>query len=1060
MPPSAILRLLPTLLAAVLVTCAGVASFAWVAEPAHADDEEKARKGFDFGGDGKKGRSTTSKDGSRASRASATGAEGPRTEVEEEIAELRSWPDRRATRAAEKLFLRGTEIVPVLVKTLDDGDPAVQAGAAWVLGKVGEPAHVPIILRAAAKRPNASRASVFFKAAYGLDATVTRRWLISFLTLSTKPVFRDKAAEFLATKVGPEDQSRILNLLEADKPHVRIAGLRLLVPAEVPDADERLIQALSDLAPAVAYEATRLLATRGDAPMVTRLNAMARDGSARERSYATLALVEIARANGSNPFEPETVAELTGRRGILHPERLPRGTAAVGLAFGALDSRDPNVAVLLDGRVIDTLINTLGGSHFRDFGSFSPSAFAALRRLSGQNLPDTAVAWAKWWSNARASFRARRPLQELDPADVPQAYVGFEAIEDTGRRIQVSFVAEGGAERKGAYLLKRPVFEGLVAFLEDEGLFEGEERGGSLASEHVAVTLGVLNQRKRMTVSAEIVGAEEAEKRANKQKYDRIKMRMEALADANVWQRYRDADKWPDHLAWWKTNVDPLMQASPAERKAMLQSAIVYSYDDLEDDVARAEALARLQSMQAQLTGAEVRHLVTQLTTGDAFGRMESDALLWVIAQGHEDVHEELIEAVAARQEPEAQRILAGLLLEGGVERIRSAFADERPVVRSAAAHAARLYVESDDVRALEPQERVAAYGRLRPGLEVLSVDADPTVSVRALLALAYLGEPGIVQKLEELYRGGNFNVKLEVTRALGYVPDRSAHQLLTRVMAEERKDGKSGALRAAALESMARTNHKDAVRLLRYYLLNDKDDRVQEAAGRTLAELGTDEARFAIIEHLTGGEPDPERRARLVDVLGRFDGPIIPSLLRKYLGDRDSRVQAAAALRAADHNMSEAFPFLLRLLRKGRGVQRDLAREALENLTSVRFNEQGYTALAQEYEEWYEDPRIKGRSDRHWFREALKRKGYDVGPLNFYLEDKQDFGAVPMLTRAMRDNDPIIRRNANIALERMTGRSFGTVDRDTSLADAERVADQWAGWLLRLRSGARKPPR
>ena len=1048
-------RLLPILALGALVALTTA-----LATPARADDEEKARKGFDFGGDSKGGTPTPEPKSKGRTRPSATGAGMPQTPIEEEIVQLRSWPDRKATRAAEKLFLRGTEIVPVLVQTLNQGDPSVHAGTAWVLGKVGEPAHVPIILRAAAKRPNASRASVFFKAAYGLDAKVTRRWLISFLTLSTKPIFRDKAAQFLATKVGPDDQDRILNLLDADKPHVRIAGLRLLVPAEVPDADERLIQALGDLAPAVAYEGTRLLAARGTPEMTTRLNGMARDAGARERSYAILALVEIARASGGNPFEPETVAELTGRRGILHPETFPRGTAAVGLAFGALDSRDPNVAVLLDSRVIDTLINSLGGSHFRDFGSFAPSAFAALRRLSGKDLPDTAVAWAKWWSGARASFRARRPLQDLDPADVPQAYVEFEAIDATGRRTMVSFVAEGGAERKGAFLLKRQVFEGLVGFLEDEGLFAQEERGGSLAAEHVAVTLGVLNQRKRMTVSAEVVGAGEVEKLSNKQKYDRMRMRMEALLDTNIWQRYRDADKWPDHLAWWKQNVDPLMQASPEERKAMLQSAIVYSYDDLENDMQRAEALGRLQAMEAHLTSAEVRQLVGQLTSATTFGDMEADALKWIIAQGHEDAREEMLEAVANRREPEAQLILAGMLADAGVERIRSAFADERPIVRASASHASRLYVESDAVRELEPQERVAAYGRLRPGLEVLSVDEDPAVSVRALLALAYLGEPGIVKKLEQLYRGGNFNVKLEVTRALGYVPDRSAHQLLTRVMAEERSDGKSGALRAAALEAMARTNHKDAVRLLRFYLLNDRDDRVQEAAGRTLAELGTDEARFAIIEHLTGGEPDSERRARLVDVLGRFDAPIVPTMLRKYLGDRSATVQASAALRAADHNMSEAFPFLLRLLRKGVGVKRDHAREALEDLTVVRFNETGYTALAQEYESWYEDPRIKGLTDRHWFREALKKKGYDVGPLNTYIEDKQDLSAVPMLTRALRDHDPLIRRGAAIALNRLTGRSFGKVTRDTSLADAEKIADQWAGWLLRLRSGARKKDR
>ncbi|MDA1195939.1 MAG: HEAT repeat domain-containing protein [Planctomycetota bacterium] len=1028
--------------------CAGCA-FGGLLAPARADDDEKARKGFDFGPD-EPGATPTQPGTAGGARAPSSASS-----TDPDIAELVSWPDRVAMRAAERLFLRGTEVIPTLVQLLDGGDDKLQAGAAWVLGKIGEPAHVPMILRAAAQRPNASRASVFFEAAYGLDADVTRRWLISFLTLSTKPVFRDKAAEYLATRVSEDDQDRILNLLDADKAHVRIAGLRLLVPARVPDADERLVQALSDLDAAVAYEGARLLAQRNTDAMIRRLNALAQEAGARERGYAILALVEMARAQTSNPIEEATVAEMTGRRGLLHPEAFSRGTAAIGLAYGALESRDPNVAVLLDGRVVDTIINTLGGSHFRDFGSFSPSAFAALRRLAGRDLPDTAVAWAQWWRDSRATFRARRPLQKLDPADVAQAYVLFESVDANGRRASAEFVAEGGAERKAALLLERRVFEGLVAFLDAEGLFSHSESGGARSGEHVSVTLGVMNQRKRMTVSSDVVGAGEIERLGNRQQFQRLKMRMDALADANVWQRYRDTDQWADALTFWKTNVESFAQASPAERTAMLQAAIVYAYDDLPDDLARAEALARLQHIEARLTASESKQLLTQLTQGQAFGRLEAEAVTWVVMQSRQDMRDPLIEALAPRRETDAQLILAQLLLDSGVERIRQAFADERPAVRAAASHAARLFVESEAARVMTPEDRLAANDRLRPGLEVLSLDDDPTVSVRALLALGYLGDGTVVQKLEDLYRGGDFNVKLEVTRALGYIPGQGAHQMLTRVMAEERSDGRSAALRAAALESMARTNHKDSIRLLRYYLLNDRDEEVRESAGRVLAELGTDEARFSIIEHLTGGEPDAERRARLVDVLGRFKSEIVPVMLRRYLGDRSSAVQAAAALRAADHNMSEAFPFLLQLLRKGMGAQRDQARMALENLTSVRFDESGYTALAQRYEEWYEDPRIKGLTDRHWFREALKRKEYDTGPLGPYVEGEQDVGALPLLIRILRDADPLLRRNAAVALRRLTSRDFGNVDRGTSQSEADQAADQWSRWLERIRSGA-----
>ncbi len=1015
--------------------------------PARADDE-KARSGFDFGGKGDKpttkGPATKAPKGTPAAPVSNDPIDGY-------IAKLRTWPDRKATRAAENLFLAGKETVPYLVRTLKEGDPAVQAGAAWVLGKVGEAVHVQVILGAAAKRTNASRAEVFFNAAFGLDPQETKDWLISFLTLSSKPVFRQKAAEFLAGKVGAPDRHRIIQLLESEKAAVRIAGLTLLAPAAVDDVDERLVQSLSDLSPSVSHAASRLLAKRADAALVKRLNAYAREAGARERAYAIIALVETARANVSNPFEDTTVVELTGRRGLLHPEKLSRGAAAVGLAYGALDSRDPSIGNLLDGRVVDTLISTVGGAHFRDYSSVSPSVFAALRRLSGRDLPDTAVAWAQWWQTNRASFRARRPLQKLEATDVARAYVRFDAIAANGRRRAATFIAEGGAERRGAFLLHRRVFEGLVSFLEGEGLFSVVERGGERANEHVAVTLGVLNQRKRMTVSAETIGLDEPERQDHRRKYERIRMRMNALIDANLWQRYRDTDKWPDVQSFWKTNVELMAQAEPDQRRALLQSAIVFAFDDLPDDVARAEALALLQQEDGRLLKAEARHLAQELTKRESFGRMEADALRWVIQQGHDEVREEIVSAVAVRRESEARTILAGLLLDGGVERIRKAFADERPSMRAAGAHATRLLVESGQMRSMSDEQVAAVYERLRPGLEVLSMDKEePSVSIGALIGLAYIGEPGIVQKLEQLYHGGSFSAKLEVTRALGYIrSDPDSHRFLTRVMAEERKDERSGALRAAALEAMARSNHRDAVRLLRYYLLSDRDPSVRETAGRTLANLGTDEARFALVEHLTGGEPDPERRARLVDVLGRFEGDIVPALLRSYLGDRDARVRHAAALRAAGHNMAESFPFLLQILRKGEGKQRDEALVAIENLTSTRFAERGYSAVAQRYEEWYDDPRMRAKSDRVWFREALKRKGYDVGPLAAYLEGKQELGAGPLLVRVLRDDDAVLRRNAALALERLTGHREGDrIERGTPAAEAARAADLWSRWL------------
>lgn len=1013
---------------------------ALAAPPAGADD--KARKDFDFGKPDPAAPARPEAGG--VARPPADAPPGPPSALAAEIEGLKGWPARPARRAAEALFLRQQEAVPALVAALEGGAADVQAGAAWVLGKVGEPAHVNVILKCAARRDNAHRVAEFFQAAYELSPQATKRWLVSFLTIANRPVFRAAAADFLAANANAEDRPAVLALLESDQPAVRATALRLLVPAGVPDAVDRVVRALSDPTPEVAYAAARELARVEDPALLTRLNEVAREDGARERAYATLALIEIARATSGNPFEAATTEALAGRRGLLHPERLSRGAAAAGLAFGALEAEDPALSALLDGTVVDVLIDTVGGAHFRDFGSVAPSVFAALRRLSGRDLPNTAVDWARWWQQARTGFRARRPLKKVEASDLLRAWVGYLALDAQGRRRSAEFVPQGGVVRPGAIVLRPPVFEALVAFLEDQGIFAAQDRGLVRSDEHVTVTLGVLNQRRRMQLGPERAGADAAAQEANARAYATVRMRLDSLLDANLWQAYRDLDAPGDALAWWDATDRKMAQAGPEERTALLQSAIVAAYDDLPDDLARADALLKLRAMDRPLAEADAEALAEVLGASPSFGRMEADAVRWLLAGGQERPRAVVVERLAERVEPDARELLAGVLFDRGVEAVREAFADPRPGMRAAAAQAARLHVEQAAGSAAAALDREALADRLRPGLEVLAGDADPAVSIRALLALAYLGDPAVVDRLEGLYRNGRFNVRLEVVRAMGYVPGRRAHPFLTYVMSEER-GGEGAALRAAALEAMARSGHKDAVRLLVFYLLTDKEPVVHEAAGRALAALGTAEARFALVERLAQGEPDGVLRARLADVLGRFDGEVVHERLLLLLGDADRRVQWTAAVRAAEQGLAQAFPYLLDVLRRGEGTLRDQAVEAIEHLSSVAFEHRGYNELADAYEAWYAER--KGGTWRGWLREALKDAGYDVGPLAGWLAGEESLEAVPVFARALRDGSPLLRRNAARALVEATGTSLGPVDRHTPAAEARRLADRWLEW-------------
>ncbi len=1004
----------------------------------------KRSSGFDFGPPD----ANDTPDGKpRASGASGgeTALEPTERAIRADLAELRGWPDQRgAQRAAESLYLRGTDVVPYLVEALRDGDPALHPGAAWVLGKVGEPVHVQVILAAAAKRTNASRADVFFRAAYGLSAEHARTWLIGFLGLANRPTFRREATRFLAENLTPADAPAVLQLLDGRKPAVRIAGLHLLRAASVADADERLVQSLSDTDADVAAEAAMILGRGDSTVMVQRLNELARGGDARERGYATLALAESARVRQGEPFESATLLALAGQRGLAHPIKFNRATAAIGLAFGAPSSRDESLLALLDESVVDVLIDTIGGEHFREYESVRGATFAALRRLSGKDLSETAVEWAQWWRGARGSFRARRPLERLEPGDLVRASVRVTVVEANGLRRSAEFAPASAPTRPDVLWLTDEAFGAFVEFLESLGIFRGPESAQDRTDEHIAVTLSVGNQRRRMTLRPE--DDTEAGGRAT----TRLRLRFDALLEANEWQVYVDTDRWLDRKVWWDRNQAVLAEAGPDERTSFVRSAIVAAFDDLPDDLARAQALYRLQRLGGRLSGPEAATLAEQLAGAPAFGTMEKDGLRWIMGQGHEDVRATLLNALAQRREEDARAVLARILVEGGVAALRESYADARPGIRAAGAMGTRLMIAGDGFE-VDPAVRERAVERLRPGLEVLALDEEPRVSVEALLALAVLGDTAVVGRLETLFRDGDMRTRLEVARALGYIPGNAAHPFLTRILAERGEGG--GGLRAAALRSMARGGHKDAVRLLGYYLTNDADPSVQEAAADALAELASPEARFLVVDELMRGPTQPERRARLVDTLGRFEGDVVDEQLRRHLGDESPAVVAAAALRGAERGLGETVPYLVALLRRGSPSEKDRARVALELLTSLRFDEPSPTDAAVRYESWYEHERVGNA--RTWFRDALKRKGYDVSGLGLYVRGELDEGTVPFFVRVLRDPDPVLRRNASRALEAVTGERLGAVDLATSPRRAEEVATLWTDWYADRAKGA-----
>jgi HEAT repeat protein len=244
----------------------------------------------------------------------------------------------------------------------------------------------------------------------------------------------------------------------------------------------------------------------------------------------------------------------------------------------------------------------------------------------------------------------------------------------------------------------------------------------------------------------------------------------------------------------------------------------------------------------------------------------------------------------------------------------------------------------------------------------------------------------------------------------------------------------------------MARDSDPNSVHILAHYMLTDADAGVQHAAETALTELATDQARFVLVEMLGTGTLEPSKTARVLRALATFDGPVVRETLGRFLESPSDAVVDQAALGLARQNEGVAVPYLVALLRRPEEPLRPRAVEALQDLTCVTLVVTGYDAVADQVEAWYRVHKDGG--DRAWFRDALEKKGYDGGALlGYVVKGELDPRAVPVLLRALRDDDPTLRRGAAIALQRSTGRGYGAVGRGTPKDQVVRVADRWSQW-------------
>lgn len=210
------------------------------------------------------------------------------------------WQRQTAVRAIVEL--KDPRTVDLLLRALEDPDPALQGGAATVLGQLGDRRAAPPLID---------------------------------LLQKGSPEIQERAAEALGSLGVADAVEPLIKSLEEGSPGVRVAAARALGRVKDPRGRQPLIAALEKGQPELRQAAAMGLGELADSAAVAPLISPLRDESAETRAAAAIALGKIG--------DKAAVEPLLARLGDTSDD--VRAAAAIGL--GRLGGGGPQLVSLL-----------------------------------------------------------------------------------------------------------------------------------------------------------------------------------------------------------------------------------------------------------------------------------------------------------------------------------------------------------------------------------------------------------------------------------------------------------------------------------------------------------------------------------------------------------------------------------------------------------------------------------------------------------------------------------------------------------------------------------------
>jgi HEAT repeat protein len=952
----------------------------------------------------------------------------PGDPFEASVQALSTWPDNAAREAAAGLALYGPEAEARLIDALKTAPPSLSAGICFVLGEIGGDASVAAVQAVAARPTMADQLDIVFEALGKLDGANAARRILPFLRHPKRPA-RESAEKWLGDHLDPALGKRLIAFLDDPSRGARLSAIHLLEKSDPSLAVQRAFDLLSDKAPEVARAAAEILSGRSGKAEIERLNQIAGREDTRATAYALLSLALLRDRAAILPYDLEIVPQLLGGAGIRSANKLQRAAASVVLADIGYSWEVAEVDAVLDGEVINVLLDTLGGpSYFTDFSSFAETARDRFGLLTGiQDRRPVPLLWA-WWKEEQEGFVARRALRTMDPTALGAFRIrARSSVEPAMPTTLFSTLTSDaiGPDALGigfVFLLPEDAVElaGLVSRellpLPDSGVVSLQNfpaQGETILGPDLLINVS-LGKRSRTITGYRGSSPEGALV---------VLRRLKELRSQYGWQRYWDRSTWPSYEEFIATQA-PFFTSStdPEFRKRRLKDLIISSLDDLVTEIERTTAAEELVRLAPVLTDSDAYKLAILLETADSVTPYVERITEALIAAEKPLVLPVLASWFERQPGPRGRELFVRVLASFGPAELRHASEAESVYLRRAAMRAAPeilagtelvalLMVGVSDESASVRQESLLTFGRsgLDEAMPVLSAGlADPNSEViyAAIEAMGTLARPECVSVL-----------------SLELLKDDKARQV-------------------AAVKALCATRLPEALVPILRVIEKDESPLLRGVAAREVVGFG-EKALGGVSSIAMNASGRPEVRALAIEALVRIGGEHVSVVLEALLGDPNDGVADAAAYALAAQARKDAAPRLLDALENDRNPVRAIA--ALELLSCQSFPTARAEELPAIYRGWWTEHESEPAST--WFASALTARGYEGPAIEVLSNGRPTMDAVPALTNALGDGDWFIRANANLWLRRITLEDLGEVSRFTSPEDVRAVQARWRVW-------------